>query len=76
MLEMLNVAGFDFAQAGGDGRTALHYAGTAGKVDVVEFLVGVGVDVGVVDVFGNTAMDNAKACGHCRIVELLSRHVK
>jgi cytohesin len=54
--------------------TTLHSAATAGRKEIVEFLIGCGADVDVTDRRGRTALDLAQKAEHTEIVELLRKH--
>ncbi|HEX5417361.1 MAG TPA: ankyrin repeat domain-containing protein, partial [Chloroflexota bacterium] len=55
------------------GKTALHYAATAGHAHVTELLLDRGADPTQLDEAGHTPLDLALAAGKFRVVELLKR---
>jgi ankyrin repeat protein len=63
--------GADVNAAGANGKTALHYAATAGHARVVRLLLDRGADPARVDAEGQTALDLALAAGKTGCAELL-----
>jgi glutaminase len=67
------VQGVDPEEADYDGRTALHLAASEGRAEVVDFFVRRGIDLGPVDRWGNTPLDDARRGGHDEVIALLTR---
>jgi ankyrin repeat protein len=65
--------GAEVNAAGPNGKTALHYAATAGHVRVVRLLLERGANPTLADDDGNTPLDLARAAGKAACVELLTK---
>lgn len=63
--------GIDPERGNFDDRTALHIAAAGGHVEVVDYLLSLGVNPRPVDRFGNTPLDEARREGHTKLAELL-----
>jgi glutaminase len=71
-LQALGAAGIDLSLADYDGRTPLHLAAAEGQAECVYFLAHrPSVNLGLVDRFGNTALDEARRIGAEACVEIL-----
>ncbi len=55
-----------------DGKTALHYAAAAGRIDAAKYLIEKGADITAKDNQGRTALDCAEMGGHKDVVKLLT----
>eukprot|EP01064_Diplonema_japonicum_P013795 TRINITY_DN2134_c0_g1_i1.p1 TRINITY_DN2134_c0_g1~~TRINITY_DN2134_c0_g1_i1.p1 ORF type:complete len:230 (+),score=64.05 TRINITY_DN2134_c0_g1_i1:72-761(+) len=58
----------------GSKRTALHMAAAAGRDNIAKLLLQHNADPSLRNIFGETALDFAKAKGHAAIVRLLENH--
>ena len=70
-MNLLLQAGATVDAVSNAGRTALHGAAYAGKIQVVEALLNAGADKAVKDRYGDTALDDAQRRNHPAIVKLL-----
>jgi len=57
-----------------DGKTALHIASEAGKLEIAAFLLNLGANVKLLDHDGRTALNYAKLSGNKELVKLLTQH--
>lgn len=62
----------DIDETDRDGRTALHFAASFGKMDVVATLVELGADLNIGDRNGQTALHFAAAAGRAKVVDQLT----
>ena len=69
--EAISHGGINVSEADYEGRTALHVAATAGRLDVVQFLIKAKANVNRKDNFGKTPLANAITKGHPEVVKEL-----
>jgi len=69
--EAISHGGINVSEADYEGRTALHVAATAGRLDVVQFLINAKANVNRKDNFGKTPLANAITKGHPDVVKEL-----
>jgi ankyrin repeat protein len=71
MVQLLLENGADTTSQNKKGETPLHLAVKYRYDDVVPLLLGFGVDLSLVDIYGNTAARLAAVGGHYKIAQLL-----